>query len=142
LTAARVVLEEIVNQKVDLMAWPYGECDYRLEDLAAQCGYRASWSVWKGSNGRHSRWRVPLGRRDNLSRFVLKVSGLYALEAWRHRFMDRQSTGARAASLAQSSRSQLESFPPVVASEDAGAPVTAQISEPARESNSTAWEMN
>jgi len=91
LVEARRALEEITGQKVDLMAWPYGECDSRLEQLAAECGYRAAWSVWKSNNGPHSRWRIPLGRRDNLARFVLKVSGLYALtEARRHRFMDRR----------------------------------------------------
>jgi peptidoglycan/xylan/chitin deacetylase (PgdA/CDA1 family) len=95
LVEARRALEEITDQKVDLMAWPYGECDARLEQLAAECGYRASWSVWKGNNGTHSRWRVPLGRRDNLARFVLKVSGLYALtEARRHRYMDRRKRPA------------------------------------------------
>jgi hypothetical protein len=62
---------------MDLMAWPYGECDERLEQLSSECGYRAAWSVWKGSNALHSRWRVPLGRRDNMGRFIAKVSGAY-----------------------------------------------------------------
>jgi peptidoglycan/xylan/chitin deacetylase (PgdA/CDA1 family) len=93
---ARRALEEITDQKVNLMAWPYGECDARVEQLADECGYRASWSVWKGNNGTHSRWRVPLGRRDTMARFVLKVSGFYALtEARRHRFMDRRKQAAR-----------------------------------------------
>lgn len=90
LVEARRALEEITDKEINLMAWPYGECDSRLERLAAECGYWASWSVWKGDNGTHSRWRVPLGRRDNMARFVLKVSGFYAMtEARRHRFMDR-----------------------------------------------------
>ena len=73
------------------MAWPYGECDPELERLSADCGYRAAWSVWKGTNGPHSRWRVPLGRRDNLLRFIAKSSGVYALsEARWHRFQDRR----------------------------------------------------
>jgi peptidoglycan/xylan/chitin deacetylase (PgdA/CDA1 family) len=92
LTGARRLLEEIIGKKVDLMAWPYGECDARLEQLAAECGYRASWSVWKGNNSIHSRWRVPLGRRDNMFRFALKASGFYAMtKARRHRFMDRRT---------------------------------------------------
>jgi len=122
LTEARRVLEEIIDKRVDLLAWPYGECNSRLEDLAAKCGYRASWSVWKGSNSQHSRWRVPLGRRDNLPRFMLKVSGLYALEARRHRFLDRRTTGRQALS---------------------GAPASAPaIIEPVRELDSTAWDTN
>jgi hypothetical protein len=71
------MLENVTGKRVDLMAWPYGECDERMELLSEECGYRASWSVWKGPNTRHSRWRVPLGRNDNLPRFIAKVSGAY-----------------------------------------------------------------
>ena len=75
LTESRRVLEEITGMKVELMAWPYGECTEELEMLSDECGYRASWSLWKGSNKLHSRWRVPVGRNDDLLRFVAKVSG-------------------------------------------------------------------
>jgi peptidoglycan/xylan/chitin deacetylase (PgdA/CDA1 family) len=74
---SRRMLEGITGEAVDFMAWPYGECNPELEDLSKHCGYRAAWSVWKGSNGLHSLWRVPLGRRDNMLRFVAKVSGAY-----------------------------------------------------------------
>ncbi|HEY0430730.1 MAG TPA: polysaccharide deacetylase family protein [Pyrinomonadaceae bacterium] len=86
LTESRRLLSGITGKPVDLLAWPYGECNEELEQLSAESGYRASWSVWKGSNSAHSRWRVPLGRRDNLARFVIKSSGFYALtKAKRHR---------------------------------------------------------
>lgn len=96
LTESRRMLEDMTGKKVDLMAWPYGECDARLEFLAGESGYRASWSVWKGNDGIHSRWRVPLGRRDNMFRFALKASGFYAMtKARRHRFMDRRTRTAK-----------------------------------------------
>lgn len=79
LTESRRLLAGITGKTVDLLAWPYGECNAELELLSAACGYRASWSVWKGTNSAHSRWRVPLGRRDNLARFVVKSSGFYEL---------------------------------------------------------------
>ena len=95
LIEARRQLEEITGAKVDLMAWPYGECDQRLERLAAEAGYRASWSVWKGNNSAHCRWRVPLGRKDNLARFILKASGVYeATEARLHRRRARREKNA------------------------------------------------
>lgn len=98
LVEARRVLEEITDKKITLMAWPYGECNAQLEQLATECGYQASWSVWKGNNGTHGRWRVPLGRSDNMARFVLKVSGVYAMtKARRHRFMDRRKKTATSA---------------------------------------------
>jgi hypothetical protein len=59
--------------------------------LSAECGYRAAWSVWQGTNGMHSRWRVPLGRQDTMPRFIAKASGVYALtEARRHRYAKRR----------------------------------------------------
>lgn len=79
LTESRRLLAAITGKTVDLLAWPYGECNAELERMSAECGYRASWSVWKGSNSLHSRWRVPLGRQDNLARFIAKSSGLYSL---------------------------------------------------------------
>jgi peptidoglycan/xylan/chitin deacetylase (PgdA/CDA1 family) len=91
LTESRRYLEEIIGKRVDLMAWPYGECNPELERLSGECGYRASWSVWKGNNGPHSRWRVPLGSRDHMIRFIAKSSGLYALtEARLHRARARR----------------------------------------------------
>ena len=92
LNESRRLLEGIIRKEVDLMAWPYGECTPQLELLGAECGYRAAWSVWKGNDSAFSRWRVPLGRQDNLMRFIAKASGVYALtEAKRHRFRERRA---------------------------------------------------
>jgi peptidoglycan/xylan/chitin deacetylase (PgdA/CDA1 family) len=90
LMESRQLLAGVTGRTVDLLAWPYGECNAELEQLSAECGYRASWSVWKGTNSAHSRWRVPLGRRDNLARFVVKSSGFYELtKAKWHRYSER-----------------------------------------------------
>jgi peptidoglycan/xylan/chitin deacetylase (PgdA/CDA1 family) len=98
LIESRRRLRNMIDAPVDLLAWPYGECNLELETLSDECGYRASWSVWKGSNGAHSRRRVPLGRRDHLLRFVAKASGVYALtEAKWHRFTSRFEKDRRSA---------------------------------------------
>lgn len=105
LVESRRLLADITGKHVDLLAWPYGECTPELERLSEETGYRASWSVWKGTNARHSRWRVPLGRKDNLARFVLKSSGFYALtKAKWHRYAHG---GAEAVSSANSGASIL-----------------------------------
>ena len=94
LIESRRLLAEITGENIDLLAWPFGECNPELEQLSADCGYRASWSVWKGTNSSHSRWRVPLGRRDDLTRFVIKSSGFYGLTKarWhRQRHRDQRS---------------------------------------------------
>ena len=91
LTESRRLLAETIEKPVDLMAWPYGECSPEVERLAGECGFRAAWSVWKGTNGTYSRWRVPLGRNDYLLRFIAKASGVYGLtEAKLHRFKNRR----------------------------------------------------
>ncbi len=79
LVESRRLLESITGTTVDLMAWPYGECNDAVEELSKESGYRAAWSVWQGTNSMYSRRRVPLGRRDNMVRFIAKVSGAYAL---------------------------------------------------------------
>jgi peptidoglycan/xylan/chitin deacetylase (PgdA/CDA1 family) len=88
LLESRRHLQAMIDAPIELLAWPYGECNSETERLSGECGYRASWSVWKGNNGTHSHWRVPLGNRDNMLRFTAKALGLYALsEAKLHRLM-------------------------------------------------------
>jgi peptidoglycan/xylan/chitin deacetylase (PgdA/CDA1 family) len=93
LRESRSRLRSITGRKIDLMAWPYGECDPGLERMSEECGYRAAWSVWKGTNSTYSRWRVPLGRRDNMARFIAKVSGAYLPTKFLEQKWDRFRNG-------------------------------------------------
>ncbi|MFN0119014.1 MAG: polysaccharide deacetylase family protein [Blastocatellia bacterium] len=77
LLESKAQLQEITGRTIDLMAWPYGDCNSELEILAEVCGYRAAWSVWNGDNSQYSLWRVPIGRPDNLVRFIAKASKYY-----------------------------------------------------------------
>lgn len=77
LTESKTILEDITNQKIDLFAYPYGDCDETTERLSAECGYRAAWSVLNGKNTAFSRWRVPLNSDDSLISFIAKVSPAY-----------------------------------------------------------------
>ncbi len=77
LAGARQQLEAYAGRRVDLQAWPFGSCSPELERLSAECGYRAAWTVWRGAHRQHSLWRVPLGRNDNLARFIAKSSRIY-----------------------------------------------------------------
>ena len=77
LVTARYCLEDITGKRVDLHAWPFGSCNAGLERLSLECGYRAAWTVWRGANRQHSLWRVPLGRNDDLLRFIAKISQFY-----------------------------------------------------------------
>lgn len=77
LAASKQILEDTISQTVDLLAYPYGDCNPAIERLSEECGYAAAWSVWNGNNTPYSLWRVPLGRNDNLLRFIAKVSPAY-----------------------------------------------------------------
>ena len=77
LVESKNILEKITGKKIDLLAWSFGDCNEKLEKMSKEAGYRAAWSVWNGNNTAHSRWRVPLGRNDNLVRFIAKCSPFY-----------------------------------------------------------------
>lgn len=112
LTESKRLLEDAIGKPVDLMAWPYGECSAEVEQLTGECGYRAAWAVWQGTNGSFSRWRVPLGRNDHMLRFIAKASGVYgATEAKWHRFRERRrrTTCDTAALIASSDPSRVAS---------------------------------
>jgi peptidoglycan/xylan/chitin deacetylase (PgdA/CDA1 family) len=95
---SKQILEETINQTVDLLAYPYGDCNRAIELLSEDCGYVAAWSVWNGNNTPHSRWRVPLGRNDNLPRFIAKVSPAYfpVKQILRPPVIEKQQTGTTA----------------------------------------------
>ena len=77
LTESKKVLETLTGNSIDLVAYPYGDCNEDVERTSRDCGYTAGWSVWNGQNTPFCRWRVPLGRNDNLPRFIAKVSPYY-----------------------------------------------------------------
>lgn len=70
-------IEDAIEGRIDLFAYPYGDCNSRIERLCEQAGYSAAWSVWNGRNTRFSLWRVPLGTHDNIPRLVAKLSPVY-----------------------------------------------------------------
>jgi peptidoglycan/xylan/chitin deacetylase (PgdA/CDA1 family) len=110
LVESRRLLENICGLKVDLMAWPYGECNPEVEDLSRECGYRAAWSVWKGTNTSHSLWRIPLQRNDNMLRFIAKVSGAYFPTKFVEQKWERLRHGAAAPATAYPDRGTPESL--------------------------------
>jgi peptidoglycan/xylan/chitin deacetylase (PgdA/CDA1 family) len=64
LKKSKEVLEKQLNQKVDLLAWPFGIYDPWLESKAAEAGYVAAFSI-----DRHH--AVPSGNRMALPRYLM-----------------------------------------------------------------------
>lgn len=76
-TQSRQRIEDAIGMDVDLFAYPYGDCNSRIERLCQDAGYTAAWSVWNGNDTPFSRWRVPLGTHDNVTRLAAKLSPIY-----------------------------------------------------------------
>lgn len=76
-TESKRLIEDAIGQSVDLFAYPYGDCNGRIEMLCEASGYAGAWSVWNGNNTPFSRWRVPLGTNDTVTRLKAKVSPMY-----------------------------------------------------------------
>ena len=49
-TESKNCIESIINKKIDLFAYPFGDCSERIENLCRKSGYKAAWSVWNGNN--------------------------------------------------------------------------------------------
>lgn len=52
LAGSRAALEKLLGQRADLLAYPYGHLDDRVEAAARAAGYRAAFSVQTGFNRR------------------------------------------------------------------------------------------
>ena len=66
LSESKSVLEEMTGANINFLTYPFGDLDFETEAIARLAGYRAAWSVWKGSNSNFSRWRIPLGRQNQI----------------------------------------------------------------------------
>jgi peptidoglycan/xylan/chitin deacetylase (PgdA/CDA1 family) len=57
---ARSLLEDLAGIPVDLLAYPFGDSDARVEEMAAEVGYRAGFSFSNGRlTGASARYRLP-----------------------------------------------------------------------------------
>ena len=74
---SKSIIEDVIGEQIELFAYPYGDCDVRIEKLCHEAGYTAAWSVWDGLDTPYSRWRVPLGTFDNTFRLAAKLSPFY-----------------------------------------------------------------
>ena len=76
LVESRQRVEDEVGQPCDLLAYPYGEHDARVQAAVRRSGYRLAFALWEGSS-RRNRLALPrpdVYRGDSLFRATLKTT--------------------------------------------------------------------
>lgn len=75
---SRTRVEDELRRRCRLLAYPYGEHDPRVQEVARRCGYDAAFALWAGaaSANRFALPRIDIYRRDSLLRATLKTSFL------------------------------------------------------------------
>ncbi len=91
LTASKERLEARLGQEVPFLAYPYGESNPEIRNMARQAGYKAAFGVITGESGHYNLWRRPCGSRDTPLTFAFKLSHWCGYVIWLRRWL-REAT--------------------------------------------------
>lgn len=78
---SKQIIEEIINKKVNYLAYPYGgkdEVDSKIVSIAKEVGYKMAFSTKRISDQTHKFYDIPRYNIDNYSdkkRFISKING-------------------------------------------------------------------
>ena len=76
------ILEERLGKLVELLAYPYGELNERIQDMACKSGYLAACGVTVGNLSQFNLWRVPVKEHESEPTFFWKAYGWYYPYTW------------------------------------------------------------
>jgi peptidoglycan/xylan/chitin deacetylase (PgdA/CDA1 family) len=79
---SKKIIEDRLGKAVEMFAYPYGESNERIRDLASQAGYRAAFGVNTGKFGLFNLWRVPVFENESDMSFYWKSRGIYNTYTW------------------------------------------------------------
>jgi peptidoglycan/xylan/chitin deacetylase (PgdA/CDA1 family) len=79
---SKKVIEDRLGLPVDLLAYPYGDSDEQVRDLACQSGYRAACGVIEGHLTLFNLWRVPINENESKLTIYWKANGGYHTYTW------------------------------------------------------------
>lgn len=82
LEQSRKILEDNLGTKIDLLAYPYGNTDLRIQRLTSESGYTAACGIDRGAWGLFNLWRVGCLRTDSELYFRLKTDGWQYRRTW------------------------------------------------------------
>jgi len=74
---SKAVLEAELGRPVFFFSYPHGDYSDRIIEMVREAGYRAAFSVIPRGPSRFSQRRILISRKDNMFRFIFKLSPLY-----------------------------------------------------------------
>jgi peptidoglycan/xylan/chitin deacetylase (PgdA/CDA1 family) len=82
LDESKKIIEDHLGQPVDMLAYPYGKSNERIQDMACKAGYHAACGVTLGHWGPLNLWRVPVKEHESELTFHWKAYGRYYTYTW------------------------------------------------------------
>jgi peptidoglycan/xylan/chitin deacetylase (PgdA/CDA1 family) len=78
LAVSKENLETGLEQEVPYLAYPYGDSNHTIRNLAIQAGYQAAFGVNTGEPARFNFWRTEINAKDSIQTFAFKLTHLYS----------------------------------------------------------------
>jgi peptidoglycan/xylan/chitin deacetylase (PgdA/CDA1 family) len=82
LDESKKIIEDRLGQPVDMLAYPYGDSNERIQEIACRIGYRAACGMTWGHITAFNLWRVPIYEHESKPNFYWKVYGGYYTYTW------------------------------------------------------------
>jgi peptidoglycan/xylan/chitin deacetylase (PgdA/CDA1 family) len=79
---SKKIIEDRLGLPVDLLAYPYGDSNERIQIMACEVGYRAACGVTTGNWTPLNLWRVPIVECESEPTFYWKANGGYYAYNW------------------------------------------------------------
>lgn len=79
---SKKIIQDRLGQPVVLLAYPYGESNELIQDIACESGYQAACGVTSGYLTPFNLWRVPINANESELSFYWKSSGGYYRYTW------------------------------------------------------------
>ena len=82
LADSKKCLEDRLSEEVGYLAYPHGESNTRIQQVALEAGYDMACGLQQGMNYRYNVPRRPCGLDDSLETLIYKSSREYELRRW------------------------------------------------------------
>jgi peptidoglycan/xylan/chitin deacetylase (PgdA/CDA1 family) len=79
---SKMIIEDRLGLPVDLLAYPYGDSNERIQIMACEVGYQAACGVTVGNWTPLNLWRVPIVECESELTFYWKAKGGYYVYNW------------------------------------------------------------
>jgi peptidoglycan/xylan/chitin deacetylase (PgdA/CDA1 family) len=90
LVSSKECLEKRLGKKAQLLAYPYGDSNLEIQDMAKKAGYEAACGINRGRCNRFNLWRTQCHTNDSLLSFMVQLTQWPYYAKW---FREESSIG-------------------------------------------------